>query len=476
MADRTWDALRSTIVEFYRGLPGPVQHVWRTMQGCVPLRLRFSRRFYRQLHWLEASQWWSADQLRAYQCDRLQALVRHAAQTVPFYIDTFREQGLRPEDIRTPKDLEALPVIDKALVMEAPARFRSSRFPDSQVIFTHTSGSTGRVIRVALDPAIEFMYGGPFQWRYHGWAGMRPGDRVAMLRTTRAEFTAEQPVQYHPGRRELQISSIHLNEQTLPRIIHALRRRPCHFWNAYPSSILRLADLLDSTGLTLPHRPRAILTLGERLTDAIRDRVESVLGAPIFDWYAMEERAVLAHQCEQRDGQHLISEFGIAELLPDPAGDGPARRIVATGLVNFAMPLLRYDTGDLAEPVEGACACGRAYPRVRILGGRNRLFLTGHSGEDLPLDHQILRGIWQSVRQFQFVQHGPGLCVLRIEPGAGFDDSVQRRLQLNIDRFYGGKLEVRIETTDRIERTHSGKAILRVDAQAGGSPSAPASR
>ena len=49
-------------------------------------------------------------------------------------------------------------------------------------------------------------------------------------------------------------------------------------------------------------------------------------------------------------------------------------------LHNFAMPLIRYAIGDLAE-VGAACPCGRTLPVLRRVLGRTRDMLVLPSGE-----------------------------------------------------------------------------------------------
>ena len=63
----------------------------------------------------------------------------------------------------------------------------------------------------------------------------------------------------------------------------------------------------------------------------------------------------------------MHAEHCIVEIVDDegsPCAPGRSGRLLVTALRNFAMPLLRYDTGDtalLGEP----CPCGRGLPVIR---------------------------------------------------------------------------------------------------------------
>ena len=53
------------------------------------------------------------EQLEAMQLERLQEMVRYAYDNTVYYKRSFDEAGVQPSDIRTLKDIERLPFIDK---------------------------------------------------------------------------------------------------------------------------------------------------------------------------------------------------------------------------------------------------------------------------------------------------------------------------------------------------------------------------
>jgi len=89
---------------------------------------------------------------------------------------------------------------------------------------------------------------------------------------------------------------------------------------------------------------------------------------------------MIALRCPISDIYHVQSETCFVELLnPDrrPCKPGEIGEIVVTPLYNFAMPLLRYATGDFAEltssaETDGRCACGRTLPGFKRVFGRSR--------------------------------------------------------------------------------------------------------
>ena len=98
--------------------------------------------------------------------------------------------------------------------------------------------------------------------------------------------------------------------------------------------------------------------------------------------YSAAEAGYLALQCPQQEHYHIQSESALVEVLDEagnPCRPGETGTMVVTPLHNFAMPLIRYAIGDIAE-VGAPCACGRGLPVLARLLGRVRQMLVLPSG------------------------------------------------------------------------------------------------
>ena len=116
------------------------------------------------------------------------------------------------------------------------------------------------------------------------------------------------------------------------------------FLRGYPSSLALLARFALDEGLRVPSL-KAALTASESLTPAHRTVVREAFGIEIFDHYGQAEISCMLHECESHDGMHVLEDYGVVELVP--TGDAGRFRLIATNLQNTAMPLIRYDTGDI---------------------------------------------------------------------------------------------------------------------------------
>jgi phenylacetate-CoA ligase len=157
-------------------------------------------------------------------------------------------------------------------------------------------------------------------------------------------------------------------------------RRPLHL-RGLPVYLLWLADrcleLRQRTGLAgSPSRAPAFSGLGVvspyggLASPTMASRIAAGFGCRFADKYGASEFGAVASTCGRSPGMHLFEDLFIVELLRggQPVPPGEVGRLVLTDLVNTAMPLIRYDVGDVGRLHTGPCPCGRKTPRLEVLG------------------------------------------------------------------------------------------------------------
>jgi phenylacetate-CoA ligase len=119
-----------------------------------------------------------------------------------------------------------------------------------------------------------------------------------------------------------------------------------------------------------------LIGAGTQLTPSLRQRLQSVYRVPIQQSYGLNEVGMVACRCDA-GRYHVHTEHCLVEIV-DEAGHacpaGKTGRLLVTALRNLAMPLIRYDTGDLAEAIDGPCPCGRVLPSFGEIAGRFRRY------------------------------------------------------------------------------------------------------
>jgi len=125
-------------------------------------------------------------------------------------------------------------------------------------------------------------------------------------------------------------------------------------------------DLTSSTIQTTIHagEPGASLPL-------TKSRIEKAWGARCWDHAGLTEVGAWGYECPLGGGMHLIETEFIGEVLDldtnAPVANGQMGELVLTNLGRWAMPNLRYRTGDLVCFESSPCACES--PFIRFPGG-----------------------------------------------------------------------------------------------------------
>jgi phenylacetate-CoA ligase len=200
-----------------------------------------------------------------------------------------------------------------------------------------------------------------------------------------------------------------------------------------------------------------VLTSSENLTFEMRKTISEVYNCPVFDGYSGVEACCTISECEYHT-MHESPDMGIIELLNDSGlhvKAGEPGEIIATGLLNFEQPLIRYRTGDIAIRAEHGCECGRQMPVFQELIGRLEDTVVGVDGREMVRFHGIFVGL-SHVREGQIIQKTTTDFQVRLVVDQNFGDmekeEIYHRFQTRL-----GQVNLEFEFVDKIERTLGGK-------------------
>jgi phenylacetate-CoA ligase len=307
----------------------------------------------------------------------LQKAVAHAERNVPFYRRVWKEAGVDPAGIRSIDDLARLPIIASDTVRAAAenGELLATGTPTDLPRFP-SGGSTGNPLQVPRGDVEARL------WR----AG---GLRIQLEHGFRWWNTTVQfgpaPGPPHPLQKFGIAPTVWISDETpIDDQIYRLKV-------ARGSFVFGHITALRSIGLAILERgekispPKVVFSLAEVLDDDSRATIRNGFGVPPTDVYGMTEMGYIAWQCERREALHMNADTLVVEIL---RGDGAARpgeigRVVVTNLRARTMPLLRYETGDLAEAVGEPCGCGRTLPTMGPIEGRERHVIEGNDGRVL---------------------------------------------------------------------------------------------
>ena len=240
----------------------------------------------------------------------------------------------------------------------------------------------------------------------------------------------------------------------------------------YPTAAALLADEAEAGRLTI--QPRCVMTGGEGLSRAVRERLAQVFGAQVRGSYGASEFLPIAWECAHGH-LHVNEDWVLLEPVdekhrPLPAGQR-SHSVLLTNLANLAQPLIRYDLGDQLLFTGQRCGCGSALPVIELEGRRDDILRVAakRKGQTVSLLPMALCTVVEEdcgVFDFQLAQRGPSTLVLRLPLTGEAADAAIARCREALQQFalsQGAEpIEVLGEPGCEVPRGRSGKAC-RVD-------------
>lgn len=347
---------------------------------------------------------------------RLRGILAHAAERVPWYRNL--SGAVHSDPFVT---LCSMRTVDKATIRDKMVDLCDDEIVPSRCWISSTSGTTGIPVRFVVDQEhLVHLYAQaqlrrdqlgvplhakflmPFQNWFDGWL----------------EYTAA-----HYGlARIAEFGTQNATDVTVTELAARAATFAPDLIISHPSNCLRLAHTVRENRIAwVP--PTAISTFGERLLPAARATISEVLGAPVYDTYGMREFGGIAAECPA-GSFHIDAERLWVEVLDSddtPLPDGEVGELTVTNLINRAMPLLRYRTGDMGCLATEPCRCGRPGPTLASLTGRSVTVIELPNGRsvDITLISRIIRRY--PVERFQLVRRDPQHLDILVQASAAVD-------------------------------------------------------
>lgn len=318
----------------------------------------------------------SAKDIKKHQDNSLRELVHYLKDASPYYQKVFEAQGIDVSHIRHTEDLTQLPVTTKKDLQQYNTSFwcvTENRIAD----FCTTSGTTGHPVIIPLTPHdIKRLAGNEAQAL--GTAGCNQHDRIQLTTTIDKMFMAG--MAYFQGARALGATTIKTgpgSPQLQWDMIFSLKTTVLII---VPSFLLKLIEYAKAENIPFQESTvKKVICIGEPVRkpdftlNALGQKISNQWNVEMYGTYASSEMQTAFTECHEHKGGHLIPELIITELLDDnnrPVKPGEPGNVTITTLGIEGMPLLRFQTGDIAYFHDDPCACGRNSLRIGPLIGR----------------------------------------------------------------------------------------------------------
>lgn len=415
----------------------------------------FRQGMMKRLRFLEKSQYWNRQQIFNYQSQKLQCLLQTAFGEVPFYHELFLRQGIIPNDILSPADLTKLPVVSKNMLSYSGA-IDKTRKTGQRIYESRTSGSTGKNFVVFEDSETAGQYRASFLLAQQ-WSGWQIGDPHLQTGMTLTRSFDRRLKDALLGCNY--VSAYQLDDVHLDAILGIIDYKQLQFIWGYPGSIYHLAKRANEMGWNRPLK--AVSTWGDSLYPAYRTVIENTFKCKVYDTYGCAEGFQVAAQCEY-GSYHIHALDVIVEYLDDlhqPVMEDEVGNLVITRLHPGPMPLIRYQVGDLGvSAASQTCACGREFPLMKSIQGRDADVVLTPSGNRLIVHY--FTGILEhftEIDSFQIEQDNLDHILVRILPNKEISSVMIDSIIQALKEKGANDLKIELKLVESIQLSPTGK-------------------
>lgn len=306
---------------------------------------------------------------RKEQEERLRRLLQHAYNTVPYYHQMFDRAGFRPSEARVDRPLPTPVLTRDDLRRNADSLLSTAFRPDSLRQATSSGPASPFRFRRDIDAIRNKV---ALKTRLDAMCGYHPGDSVMMLWGGRRDLAMEPNWRWRMYEEALMRRIPTPSGSVAPEILERFRvryerERPKVLYG-YSSVLAAFAAYLRERGRK--HRPKVAIATAEPLSDKSRHLISSVFSVTPSVAYGSRDIGIIGAECSEHEGLHFHPWGSYVEF--DPIGesaDGTVYRLLATDLLNYGQPFIRYDTGDCVTLAHQSCSCGRWFPLIsRVIG------------------------------------------------------------------------------------------------------------
>lgn len=443
----------------YQGLPVPLQEVGISLYAWHLDRLYHGVVYEKELLRITESELDSVAAVRSFQEQRFVSMMAEARAHTKYY----RQEFAQLPPVHGLEDLTTLPVLDKQRIRQHEFEFIDERFDFKKLFCEKTSGTTGTSLKIYWDKESIQKLWAAYEIRVRRAAGVdRHTPRAMMGGRPIVPGGAVKPPfwRYNYRWHQLYLSSYHISRSWAGDYIAAMRRAGSKWLTGYGSAIAALAESAMAEGIA-PLQMKTVVVSGDTLQTGMRKSIETFFQCQCRDQYGQAEGVCWIMECEH-GRLHVSPEFGILEIL-DPQGascpPGKSGEMVVTGLINRAMPLIRYRIGDEAAwATEQSCACGQPFPIVEKLEGRMDDYLITTDGRKLGRLSTAMKAS-SSIHSAQIVQDRPGHAFLLVRPGSGYTRDAAALVKADVLSRVGG-FDLDVVEVPEIPKTAVGKLKL----------------
>lgn len=394
----------------------------------------------------------SENQINQLETDKLIKLLDFVTKDIPFYKTYIHYKDPNPFIW-----IKQFPIMNKSIIKENIDSMLSK--PKSQLIKSVTSGSSGEQGVIYKDKK-DISNGQALILLLWGWADFYPGKPILQTGMTSKRGFIKSLKDFFL-RTKYYVAFGLSDEEVVELLKNQVGKRNWHL-AGYASSLYVLAEVCNRKNITGVKFDKAI-SLGDKMFSHYRKEIKKAFDCDVIDTYGLSEGLTIAAQ-KDNEYYYILSPHVYVEILDDKGNDlkdGELGHVIVTSLDAYAMPLIRYDTGDLAVKLPR-----EKYPENRQLNfpmlekviGRDTDIVKTPSGKYMIV--HFFTGIFEfipQIKQFKVVQRELNSIEIEYVPGENFTSDICVSVDNQIHKFLNEDFPIHWIQVKEIKPTPSGK-------------------
>lgn len=255
-----------------------------------------------------------------------------------------------------------------------------------------------------------------------------------------------------------------LSENKLENFIEKFKTKKFEYINGYTSSLVYFAEYCRSKGIILKEicpTLKVCFPTSEMCSDLDREIMEMGFGVRVAVEYGCAEMDVLAF--EDPDGDFILSNenvfFEVVDDFSNPVPEGTTGKLILTSLYNKAIPLYRYEIGDIGEI---SIKRKGNFQILEKLVGRSNEFAILPSGRKIPAltFYYVIKAMIKSkieVKEIVVKQLRKDLFLFEYIADKDFNEEIKSDIKNSMVEYLESGLNTEFKRVNIIKRTPAGK-------------------
>jgi phenylacetate-CoA ligase len=416
--------------------------------------------------WNEIKQIHTPNDLSITQETYIKALLSHAYHNVPYYSKIFKENNAITSNELKINEFNKIPLLTKTILRKQREAIAANDYNTRKWYYTSSGGSTGEPVRFIQDQLLKKWVNATLRYYYEVIVGIdESGVKKALLWGSEREIFAgtiglkAKTINWLLNAKLL--NSFRMTQADMANYVKIINSQKPDLIRGYSSSLYELCNFIEKNNVPV-HQPKVIISAAEMLRSDVRQKIERVFQAKVYDFYGSREAPAIAGECSN-GLMHVFMFQHYLEVLDAhnmPVKQGETGKIVITQLHNYPMPLIRYEIGDLAMLGPEKCACGNPLPTLSKIVGRitdNFIKEDGTIIHGEYFTHLFYLKDWLTT--FQVVQEDYKKIRVIIVLQNGINMLDKNDIETKIKLVMGQDCTVIWEFVEEIPKTQSGKYL-----------------